>query len=418
MTMNGEARGQTVSEEADIPFSLSDIDADDIPVRNWWHMLLYALDLEEFAYRYDALVEKAPDTHALLVLILEEVTKRQLRRGLRGDYLDRAATLQGVRGRIDFEGTLRARTLHQGALRCEFDEYSVNVPRNRILVSTLQRWLREDFEARRRTADPRAEAFERIGQRVERLVRLLSDLEPIRLSRQLIADELRKLGRNEAEYRLLLHLCEMLRARQMPREDRDDAQDIPLRRWRELQQKKKRRIYEKFIANFYRLKLDPAEWEVRAQRRLAWNTPTDPEGTGLRLPSLQPDIALRHRITGQRIVIDTKWHKTVAATHYGNENVPTDNLYQMYAYLASQAHQADRAYRTATGILLYAQTREGARRLRTRIDDHPFWVHTLDLRQDWLWIEADLIRLIDEARRHPSRAGDLRADAPAKRLPG
>ena len=163
MTMDGDARGQTVSEEADIPFSLSDIDADDIPVRNWWHMLLYALELEEFAYRYDALVEKAPDTHALLVLILEEVTKRQLRRGLRGDYLDRAATLQGVRGRIDFEGTLRARTLHQGALRCEFDEYSVNVPRNRILVSTLQRWLREDLGTRRRTADPRAEALKRIG---------------------------------------------------------------------------------------------------------------------------------------------------------------------------------------------------------------------------------------------------------------
>ena len=418
MTMNGDAGGQTMSEEADTPFPPSDIDADDIPVRNWWHMLLYALDLEEFAYRYDALVEKAPDTHALLVLILEEVTKRQLRRGLRGDYLDRAATLQGVRGRIDFEGTLRARTLHQGALRCEFDEHSVNVPRNRILVSTLQRWLREDFETRRRTADPRAEALERIGQRVERLVRLLSDLEPIRLSRQLIADELRKLGRNEAEYRLLLHLCEMLRARQMPREDRDDAQDIPLRRWRELQHREKSRIYEKFIANFYRLKLDPAEWEVRAQRRLAWNTPTDPEGTGLRLPSMQPDIALRHKITGQRIVIDTKWYKAVAETHYGNENVHRGNLYQMYAYLASQAHQADRAYRTATGILLYAQTREGARRLRTRIDDHPFWVHTLDLRQDWLRIEADLIRLIDEARRHASRAGDLRADASAKRLPG
>ena len=415
--MDGDARGQTVSEEADIPFSLSDIDADDIPVRNWWHMLLYALELEEFAYRYDALVEKAPDTHALLVLILEEVTKRQLRRGLRGDYLDRAATLQGVRSRIDFEGTLRARTLHQGALQCEFNEHSVNVPRNRILVSTLQRWLREDFEARRRVADPRAEALERIGQRVERLVRLLSDLEPIRLSRQLIADELRKLGRNEAEYRLLLHLCEMLRALQMPREDRDDAQDIPLQHWRELQQEKWR-IYERFIANFYRLKLGPAEWEVHTQSTLAWKTPPDSEDTGLRLPSMQPDIVLRHKGTNRRIVIDTKWYKAVTATRHGNEYVHAGHLYQMYASLASQAHQADRAYRTSMGILLYAQTREGARRMRTRIDGHPFWVHTLDLRQDWLRIEADLIRLIEEARRHPSRAGDLRADAPAKRLPG
>ena len=418
MTMNGDAREQaTPTDREATPLAPSALGTDAIPVRNWWHMLLYALDLGEFAYRYDALVEKAPDTHALLVLILAEVTNRQLRRGLRGDYLDRAATLQGVRGRIDFEGTLRARTLHQGTLRCEFDEHSVNVPRNRILVSTLQRWLCEDFETRRRAADPRAEALERIGQRVERLMRRMSDLEPIHLSRQLIADELRKLGRNEAEYRLLLHLCELLRALQMPREDRNDAQAIPLRRWRELPQKKPR-IYERFIANFYRMKLDPTEWEVRPQRVLSWNTPTNPEGAGLRLPSMQPDIALRHKITGQRIVIDTKWYKAVAATHYDNENVHRDNLYQMYAYLASQAHQADHAYRTAMGILLYAQTREGARRMRTRIDDHPFWVHTLDLRQDWPRIEADLIQLIDEARRHPIRAGNMRADASAKRLPG
>ena len=126
---------------------------------------------------------------------------------------------------------------------------------------------------------------------------------------------------------------------------------------------------------------------------------------------MQPDIVLWHRDTNRRIVIDTKWYKAVTATRHGHEYVHAGHLYQMYAYLASQTHQADRAYRTAMGILLYAQTREGARRLRTRIDDHPFWVHTLDLRQDWLQIEADLIQLIDEARRHPIRAGDMRADA-------
>ena len=80
----------------------------------------------------------------------------------------------------------------------------------------------------------------------------MSDLEPMRLRRQLIADELRQLERNEAAYRLLLHLCEMLRAWQMPQDDQDDAQGIPLRRWRELQQEKWR-LYERFIAKFYRL---------------------------------------------------------------------------------------------------------------------------------------------------------------------
>ena len=41
-----------------------------IPVRNWWHMLLYAWDLVEFRDRFDTEVEDAPDLRALLTKIL------------------------------------------------------------------------------------------------------------------------------------------------------------------------------------------------------------------------------------------------------------------------------------------------------------------------------------------------------------
>ena len=54
-------------------------------------------------------------------------------------------------------------------------------------------------------------------------------------------------------------------------------------------------------------------------------------------------------------------------------------------------------YRVPTGILLYGQTREGERRLRARIDEHPFWVETLDLMQEWGRIEDDLVRLVEGA---------------------
>ena len=243
----------------------------------------------------------------------------------------------------------------------------------------------------------------------------MSDPEPMRLRRQLIADELRQLERNEAAYRLLLHLCEMLRAWQMPQDDQDDAQGIPLRRWRELQQEKWR-LYERFIAKFYRLKLDPAEWEVRSQSPLAWKAPADPAGTGLRLPSMHPDIVLRHRSARPRIARDTKWYKAVAATCHGTDPYRGTTCIRCMPALRRRrirltAH-TERPWASCT------QTREGARRLRTRIDDHPFWMHTLDLRQAWPRIEADLIPLIDEARRPPIRAGDMRADASAQTTAG
>ena len=54
--------------------------------------------------------------------------------------------------------------------------------------------------------------------------------------------------------------------------------------------------------------------------------------------------------------------------------------------------------KTSGGILLCAQTKEGARRLRTRIDHHPFWVHTLDLSQPWRQIHEDWLEMVHETR--------------------
>ena len=169
-------------------------------------------------------------------------------------------------------------------------------------------------------------------------------------------------------------------------------------KWSELQDKWK--IYERFVSNFYSAHLAKDEWNVCPQRQLNWNQPSltrlDRQGD-LSLPAMRPDIELVHKLSEQRIIIDTKWYKKVAFTHFGSENVHSGNLYQMYAYLASQAHFGG-SHQASSGVLLYAQTKEGARRLRTRIDHHPFWVHTLDLSRPWRQIHEELLKMIQEAR--------------------
>ena len=108
---------------------------------------------------------------------------------------------------------------------------------------------------------------------------------------------------------------------------------------------------------------------------------------------MQPDIVLGHKHSGRRIVIDTKWYSSAVTRHHGRETVHSSNLYQMWSYLSSQDGMYPE-HRTATGILLYAQTAAGKRTLRTCIDEHPFWVHTVDLSQDWQDIEDELRQLI------------------------
>ena len=362
-----------------------DVGESKIPVRNWWHMLLYAWDLVDLSGLFDAKWERAPDLRALLTQILAELTNRQIRRGLRGDYVDRSEALKTVRGGIDFNRTLSDLLLYKGQLHCEYQEYSLNVPRNQIIATTLQRQMRRGFE--KINNDRRREVMDD----VERLVRMMADIGDVGLSRSLIATEMRKLGANEREYKLMLRICEMLYEPRMP-QDSEDERGESFRNWT---RHRRNEIFERFVANFYILRLSGRSWRVSTQLTQRWHVTSDDDENGLGLPIMRPDIVLTSRDGSKRIVIDTKWYGSVTSGYYGSITVNSANLYQMYAYLASQDHESD-AHRTATGVLLYGQTKEGERKLRTRIEEHPFWVETLDLTQDWEEIEDDLKRLVEE----------------------
>ena len=74
--------------------------------------------------------------------------KHQVRRGLRGDYVGRSEELRGVCGGGSIlVRTLRGMSIYRGRLHCEFEEFTLNVPRNQIIRSTLNdslnQWVHE-----------------------------------------------------------------------------------------------------------------------------------------------------------------------------------------------------------------------------------------------------------------------------------
>ena len=371
---------QTIAEDET---AASARNAGKIPVRNWWHMLLYAWDLVELEGLFDPDWEDAPDLGELLTLILVGLVNRQVRRGLRGDYVDRSEALKTVRGRIDFTQTLSDLLLYKGQLHCEYQEYSINVPRNQIIATTLQRQSRRGIRGYRQD---RATALK---AKVDRLVRTMDEIDRIGLDLSLFSNEMHKLGPNEREYKLMLLVCEMLYRPGMPLEGDDEV----ARSFQDWLQKREHEIFERFVANFYKLNLRGKGWDVRAQRKYEWNQQEEARSGDIRLPNMNPDLVLTHE-TGKIVVLDTKWYKSPVESRWGDDAVHTSNLYQMYAYLASQDHWGGEHLRS-TGILLYGQTEIGRRRLRTRIDEHPFRVYTLDLTQDWEGVEGDLVELLN-----------------------
>ena len=375
-------RVENTLEEVD---DVRGVDRPNIPVRNWWHMLLYAWDLIELEGLFNTNWESAPDLRELLTRILVDLTNRQIRRGLRGDYVDRSEPLKTVRGSIEFNRTLSDLLLYKGQLHCEYQEYSLNVPRNQIIAETLQRQFREDFTGGRR------ERIDELKAAVDRLVRTMDEIDRIGLDLSLFANEIRKLGPNEREYKMMLLVCEMLYRPAMPMDDDTDAGQS----FQDWLQRRKHEVFERFVANFYKLRFHGNGWDVSAQSTLRWNETGPERGGDVRVPSMRPDIVLTRRSSGEIVVVDTKWYSSVLWESYGDLTVHSGNLYQVYAYLASQDHQSE-VHKRATGILLYARTEMEEVDFETRIDGHPFRVYTLDLMQEWGKIEGDLEGLVGE----------------------
>ena len=354
-----------------------------IPVRNWWHMLLYAWDLVEFEDRFETEFEDAPDLRALLTKILVFLIKHQIRRGLRGDYVERSEELQGVRGRIDFGETLRGLSMYRGRLHCEYEEFTLNVPRNQIVRSTLNDSLNMGFTS---VEEGRAK-HPRLVSDVEALLRMLYEIDRVRVTRQLIASELRQLGRNEREYKLMLKICEMLQDPSMP--DSDEASGLEFVDWF---QKRRYEIFELFVANFYKLNLDRSQWSVHYHKQLEWQTDETKTAGDLRLPGMETDVFMTHLPSRRVFVLDTKFYQSPFDQRNGTRSVKSEHIYQLYAYIASQ----DGEHRPYNGILLYGQPVDGQAKFRTEIQNHGIFVRTLDLDQNWSQVEADLRELIKD----------------------
>lgn len=343
-----------------------------IPVRNLWHMLLYVWDVVHLKSHWKSDVEHAPTLDSLLATILANLIQQRLRIGLGRDYRDHASEIAGVRGRVDFNESLKRMSFQHGRACCQFQVFSANVPKNQIVRSTMARLVQVgEFGS----SVPDATKLR------ARLRRLVCDMEAVDLV-ELKAASIRReqLQRHDQDYRLMLAICYLLNQRQMPTEDPGvtglsglDRDAFTLYD-----------IYEQFVAKFYARHLK--DWTVSPQQKLVW--PTDDASDYL--PVMYPDLTLQHKASGHLIILDTKFTAKIFVTgRWGNQTFNRDHLFQIYAYLKSQEHQSTN-HKTATGILLYPTVEHDLSESIT-IQGHSLRWETVDLSKHWEEIESDLL---------------------------
>ena len=146
----------------------------------------------------------------------------------------------------------------------------------------------------------------------------------------------------------MLSVCELILQRQMPLEA-EGTQPLPgLHREALILY----RIYERFVANFYRLKLKG--WEVTAQKRLDWHAEQS-----------------------------NQWGKPI---------YDSSHLYQLYAYLRSQ-EQLSETHRLASGIVLYPSAQYGLSE-NFQLQEHMIRMECVDLTAPWQDVENYLLDLV------------------------
>jgi 5-methylcytosine-specific restriction enzyme subunit McrC len=353
-----------------------------IPIRNLWHMLLYAwneVPLKNHATLTGVDAERAPTLDALLASILMKLMQSRLRIGLGGDYVHKQRRLQGIRGHIDFSESLKQRTFEHGEAYCEYEQYSINAPKNQIIRSTLARLVQTG------QFGPDADQANTLRHRLRHLTSSLDGIDLIELTPDLIHRQ--QLGRNDNDYRLMLEICWLILQRQMPTES-DGGHPLPVVDRDALVL---HNIYERFVANFYRIHLNG--WIVTPQKRLEWYE----KNSNPYLPSMIPDLVLQEKSSSRMIILDTKFTaRNLTPNQWGKEIFDSSHLYQLYAYLKSQEHLSE-AHRNAIGILLYPAVNNRFSE-RIELQDYVMRVESIDLTMPWQEIETSLLELIRIAR--------------------
>lgn len=349
-----------------------------IPVRNLWLLLLYASDL----YRHlDAVsktaVENNPEDIADLVAeILYHQVEKRLMRNLSFGYQIKCADISRVRGRISLLRTEAHQLLNKGKVACKFEELTVNTPRNRYVRAALEK-VASIVKSKELSLRCKSLAlnFDRLG-----VARGVPDgYKPY----------YEHLGRNNASDLKMLTAAELAFSLALPIE-LSGSYMLPLvdknKEWL-------RKLFEKSVAGFYDVVLDKKEWKVQPGMYLTWQISQKSSRIDETLPNMKTDIVLVNKLSGKRIIIDTKFNAILTKGWYRNETLRNGYFYQVYTYLRSQEKVGDPSSFDSTGMLLHPSV-EGDFRESVVIQGHEIRFCTVDLSMEAVNIRTQLLEVI------------------------
>lgn len=343
-----------------------------IPIRNIYYMLSYAFsELRGTDYRYMD-VEHLDTMKDLCACILIRAVSLQLKRGLIREYITEEDSLLSPKGKIDITASIKSGAIQNHRLVCNYDEFSENSIRNRIVKQTLSVLLASDVKQEYRTD-------------IRKLLRFFADvdfIDPHTINWSMAYD------RNNQSYRFLMAICKLVLKDLLMTQSDGTFRMMDL-----LDERAQHTIYEKFILEYY-----AKEWpRLHANSsRIKWGLEED-DTPGM-LPSMLSDIMLNDGHTW--FIIDAKFYNKNVQTNQGRSTLISGNLYQILSYVQNKKFELAKTGKPfdVVGMLLYAHTQDSLQPdgFDKNILGNRMMTKTLDLDQEPLKIAEQLDAIAEE----------------------
>lgn len=339
-----------------------------IPIKNIYYMLSYAFQtLNEQGYKNLA-AEDFDNAGDLCAAILIRGISYQLKRGLGREYISETDTISAIRGKIEITESIKNQSMIRSQMVCTYDEFSVNLPLNQIIKSTMMLLLKADIsKARKKELRKLMVYFDDVS---------VVDVRSINWSINY--------NRNNQTYRLLITICYLVVKGLL-----QSKSDGSVKMMDFLDEQRMCRLYEKFILEYYK-KHYP---QIRtAASQIDWALD---DGIGTMLPTMQSDIMLSYQKgdIDKTLIIDAKYYTHTTQVQYDVHTLHSNNLYQIFTYVKNKATKGGEV----SGMLLYAKTDEEIYpNNEYKMSGNQITVRTLDLNCDFEDIAVQLDSIIQK----------------------
>ena len=334
-----------------------------IPLRNIYFILSYAwkyyrpsdlkkVDTKDFRNETEFFTE-------LFIIILS----KYLKRGLHQDYILQRNSIQNIKGKVDFNSSMKLTSLGLKELECQYDEYSSDNEVNQLIYATMMTLLKANINADQKKSIKKKMVYFNGVTNVQVNRDLLSNVKPVR-------------GNNTLNF--LMSVSKYIQSN-VGFDEQKGKFDLT-----DFTQNGMGLVFENFVYNFYRTKL--TSYSVRSGEMINW----DSFDQNRLYPIMKTDITIRKN--DAVLVIDTKYYQNMFNSHYQNpdeQKFISNNIYQLYTYINN--FKSDKP---VEGMLLYPNTSFTVRNERI-VSGRRMLINNINLNQDWKDIETELISLID-----------------------